>query len=282
MGIAFFLNLSFAVIELVGGFWTNSMAIMSDALHDFGDSLSLGAAWWLEKKSRQKSDAAFTYGYRRLSVMSALVTGIVLTSGSLWIIGHALPRIWNPEPVKTDGMLGLAILGIVVNGAGFLRLSSGDSLNERMLRWHFIEDLSGWVIVLIAATLMHFVDWPWIDPLLAVGLSVWVGWNVIRHLKESLRVFLQVSPVHLAKGEAESWIKAQAGVQGVHHAHVWSLDDQAHIMTAHVVVSATADLAVLHDLKARLKKGLREKFAILEATIEFESAQEDCVDPQHG
>lgn len=280
--MAFFLNLSFAVIELVGGYLTNSMAIVSDALHDFGDSISLGAAWWLEKKSTQKSDAIFTYGYRRLSVMSALLTGIILTSGSIWIIATSLPRIWNPEPVRADGMLGLAVLGIVVNGAAFFRLSGGNSLNEKMLRWHFIEDVTGWIIVLVGAAVMYFADWPWIDPLMAVGLSVWVGYNVVRNLKESLRVFLQVSPQHLSKGEAEAWIKSQSGVQDVHHAHVWSLDGEAHIMTVHVVVPTSADLGALQELKSRLKKGLREKFAIFEATIEFESAQEDCVDPQHS
>lgn len=282
VGVAFALNLGFALIELVGGFLTNSMAILSDALHDFGDSVALGMAWWLEKKSHQKSDAFYTYGYRRFSVMSAFVTGLILACGSVWIIATSIPRIFNPEPVKVSGMLGLAVFGIAVNGLAFWRLSKGTSLNERMLSWHFIEDLTGWILVLVGAGIMMVQDWPWIDPLMAVLLSGWVLWNVVRHLKQTISVFLMASPAHLQAGEAQSWMKTLAGVEDVHHTHVWSLDGEAHILTTHVVVAGTMPWAQTEALKVQIKKGLREQFQIAEVTIEFEQAGEPCFDPDHN
>jgi cobalt-zinc-cadmium efflux system protein len=281
VGVAFALNLAFALIELVGGVLTNSMAVMSDALHDFGDALALGMGWWLEKKSHQQSDPSYTYGYRRLSVASAFVTGVILVSGSLWIISNAVPRILHPEPVKTQGMLALAILGIVVNGVAFWRLSHGHSLNEKMMSWHFIEDLFGWVIVLIGSVVMLLVDWPWLDPLLAVLLSGWVLKNVVGHLWKTMSVFLQASPEHLREGQAESWIRGLPGVSDVHHMHIWSLDGVSHILTAHVVVPMDFSLAQMETLKVEIKRGLREQFHVQEATIEFESSAEACLDPKH-
>ncbi|MFN7728743.1 MAG: cation diffusion facilitator family transporter [Bdellovibrio sp.] len=281
VGTAFALNLGFAVIELVGGILTNSMAILSDALHDFGDSLALGMAWWLEKKSRQKSDAFYTYGYRRFSVFSAFVTGVILAVGSIWIVIASVPRLFNPEPVNATGMLGLAFFGIVVNGIAFYRLSKGSSLNERMLSWHFIEDLTGWVLVLVGSVIMLLGDWPWIDPLMALLLSGWVLWNVVKHLKQTLVVFLQASPEHLQTGEAQNWMQTLAGVEDVHHTHVWSLDGEAHILTTHIVVNASVTWAQAETLKQEIKKGLREKFQIAEVTIEFEQAGNLCFDPTH-
>lgn len=282
VGTAFLLNLGFAVIELIGGLWTNSMAVLSDALHDFGDSLALGMAWWMERKSQQASDRTFSYGYRRFSVVSAFLTGVILVAGSLWIIGQSVPRLLNPEPVRTTGMFFLALLGIVINGIAFFRLSKGASLNERMLRWHFIEDLFGWILVLVGSVLMMIADWPWMDPALAILLSVWVLWNVLRHLRHAIGVFLQEVPAHLQGGHVESWIKSVAGVQGVHHVHIWSLDGESHILTAHVVVDSALDPRGTQELKSGIKSGLRERFGILEATIELEASGETCVDPRHG
>ncbi len=282
VGTAFALNLFFAIVELVGGFYTNSLAVMSDALHDFGDSLALGMAWWLEKKSQQKSDASFTYGYRRFSVVSAFATGVILVSGSLWILSTSIPRIFNPEPVLAPGMLALGVFGILVNGAAFFRLSKGSSLNERMLSWHFIEDLLGWVFVLFGAGLMMIADVPWVDPLMAALLSCWVLYNVVRHLKQTMGVFLQASPAHLRHGEVQEWIKSRPGVEDVHHTHIWSLDGEQHILTAHVVVASDYEWSQTQKLKNEIKQHLREKFSILEVTIEFECSGQPCLDPEHA
>ena len=138
---AVLLNLALTILELIGGFWTNSLAILSDALHDFGDSVALGSSWIFERKARQAPDKIRTYGYQRLSLFSALFSALVLVAGSIIIFFQALPRFFNPQFVDATGMFGLAIIGIILNGAGVILLKKGKSLNEKVLSWHLIEDV---------------------------------------------------------------------------------------------------------------------------------------------
>ena len=158
--VAFFLNLSFTIIEIIGGLMTNSMAILADALHDLGDSLSLGISWFLEKVSEKKPDETFTFGYARFSLLAAFINSMVLIVGSTIILYHVIPRLLNPEPVEASGMLLLSILGIVMNGLAVLRLKKGSSMNEKVVTWHLMEDILGWVVVLVASIVLMFVDWP--------------------------------------------------------------------------------------------------------------------------
>lgn len=134
--IAVLLNISFTILEIIGGLWTNSLAILSDALHDLGDSIALISSYFFEKQSQKKPDIKKTFGYQRLSLVSALLTAIVLTSGSIYILSQAIPRLLNPEHVNAGGMIGLAIIGVTINGKGVFRLKSGQSMNERVLTWH--------------------------------------------------------------------------------------------------------------------------------------------------
>lgn len=282
VGLVFFLNLGFALIELVGGLLTNSMAVLSDALHDFGDALALGVAWWMEKKSNTGHDEDYSYGYRRFSVASALVTGVILLSGSIWVLVESIPRLIHPQPVQVQGMLGLAILGVLVNGVAFVKLSAGGSLNEKVLKLHLIEDMAGWILVLIGAAAMFFFEIPWLDPLMALGLSVWVIFNVFRNLKETVLVLLQGVPRDLKIEDIQNWMRQQSGVIDVHHLHVWSLDGEKHIFTGHIVISGQASVSDVSKLKMNLKSGLEKVFHIMEATLEFETPEEACHDPEHG
>lgn len=150
---AFFLNVSFTIIEFIGGWLTNSTAIMADAVHDLGDSLSIGLAWILGKLSNRQSSSKFSYGYRRFSLLGALINGIVLIIGSIWVLSEAIPKLLNPEMPVVEGMFGLAILGVTVNGYAAFKLSKGKSLNEQMLNWHLLEDVLGWVAVLVVSIL---------------------------------------------------------------------------------------------------------------------------------
>lgn len=281
IGFAFYLNLIFAVIELIGGFYVNSMAILTDALHDFGDALALGLSWYLEKKSKLKSDLKFSYGYRRLSTLSAFITALVLVSGSLFIIVETLPRLWNPIQPQVDGMLALAVLGIVVNGAAVFKMKKGTSLNEKVLTWHFIEDVFGWILVLVGAIVMKFSHFPQIDALLALMLSTWVLWNVFKNLKEAVSIFLQGTPSHLSLIEIRHKIKELSEVQDVHHLHLWSLDGDHHILTAHIVLRSVCNLDKVSHIKQDIKRLLSERFNIQEVTLEFEFPDEYCSDPNH-
>src|SRR5690606_39222715 len=133
---AFFINTFFAIIELIGGFLTNSVAILSDALHDFGDSLSLGIAWYLQKKSIKPKDDKFTYGYKRFSLLGAFINSLVLIVGSVFVIKEAIERIRYPEQTDTKGMMVLAVLGVTFNFIAMMRLKKASSLNEKLVSLH--------------------------------------------------------------------------------------------------------------------------------------------------
>lgn len=281
MRFALALNLGFACIELVGGLWTNSVAILSDALHDFGDALAMLSAIILEKISHRKSDGNFSYGYRRFSTLGALITGVVLVIGSIFILIEAIPRLITPQQPQADGMILLAILGLAVNGYAAYRVSKGESLNERMLMWHMIEDVLGWALVLIGAILMKFFDLPQLDAGMAIALSLWILYNVFRNLREAMKVFLMASPTQLQVSEVEKTIRKVEKVVDVHHGHLWSLDGENHIYTAHIVMHATATVADMATVKSKIKNLVKE-FGIVEATIETEIVGADCSDPQHS
>ena len=281
MRFAFLLNLGFALVELVGGYLTNSVAIMSDALHDFGDALAMIIAIVMEKVSHKSSDHKFSYGYRRFSVLGAVITGIVLIVGSIFILIEAVPRLINPQQVHANGMLFLAVFGVAINGFAALRVSKGTSLNEKMLMWHMIEDVLGWVLVLFGALIMKFFDIPQIDAGMAIALSLWILFNVFRNLREAMKVFLMASPSGASVEEVSAEIKKVEKVVDVHHAHLWSLDGENHVFTGHVVLDASANPGDMQKVKEQVK-ALVKNFGIVEATIETELSEVTCIDPHHG
>lgn len=281
MRFAFLLNLGFAIIELIGGIMTNSVAILSDALHDFGDALAMVIAIGLEKLSHKNSDADFSYGYRRFSTLGAVVTGLILIFGSCLILIEAVPRLFNPEQPSADGMIALAILGLAVNGYAAYRISKGTSLNERMLMWHMMEDVMGWALVLVGAIVMKFFDLPQIDAGLAIILSLWILYNVFKNLKEAMKVFLMAAPAGIDVNHVVASLRTLNQVVEIHHVHLWSLDGESHILTAHLVLKSDADYAQTALVKSEAKK-LLKKLGIAEATIETELQGSSCSDPEHG
>jgi len=153
---AAFLNFAFTIIELVGGFLTNSLAILSDAIHDSGDSIALLVSWLFERGAKKAPDAKYTFGYQRLSLFSALFSASILIGGSIVILVQVIPRFFNPEPVNAFGMVSIGVVGITLNGTGFFLLKKGESLNEKVLSWHLLEDVLGWVGILIGGIIIYF------------------------------------------------------------------------------------------------------------------------------
>ncbi|WII71581.1 cation diffusion facilitator family transporter [Bdellovibrio sp. 22V] len=280
MKMALALNLGFACIELVGGLWTNSVAILSDALHDFGDAIAVLLAIFLEKFSHKKSDGSFSYGYRRFSTLGAVITGVILVAGSIFILIESVPRLLVPEQPHANGMILLAFLGVAVNGFAAYRVSKGESLNEKMLMWHMIEDVMGWVMVLIGAIVMKFFDIPELDAGMAIALAAWILYNVFRNLREALKVFLMASPAQIAEGAVEAAVRKIPKVVDIHHGHLWSLDGENHIFTAHVVLADGSTIEDMESVKVQVKNLVKE-FGIVEATIETETFSASCVDPEH-
>lgn len=282
LGWAFLLNFCFTIIEFIGGILTNSTAILADAVHDLGDSLSLGLAWVLNKLGKKQANNQFTYGYRRLSLAGAFVNAIVLIAGSAWVLVEAIPRLWNPQMPIVEGMVGLAILGIAVNGFAAYKLSAGKSLNERIINWHLMEDVLGWVAVLIVGIVLHFVNLPILDPLLSIAFTLFILFNVIRNLYETARLFFQAAPDNGTVTEVITTLKQLPHVVDVHHVHFWSLDGEHHVLTAHLVLDDDIDTTARRDLKEQIDNALAP-YRLSHTTIELELPGERCRDdkPHH-
>ena len=273
--VAFFLNLGFAVIELIGGLYTNSVAILSDALHDFGDSISLAVSWALQKKSNKGRDAKYSYGYKRFSLLGAIFISIVLVVGSTIIIKESVERILDPQSVNAKGMMYLAIVGIVVNGFAVIRLNKGKSFNERAVFLHMMEDVLGWIAVLVVSVVMQFVDVPVLDPLLSIGVCIWVLSNVYKNLKGTLKVMLQGTPQDVDLSGYENEVKALPQVNSLHDVHLWSLDGEHNILTLHVVTTDDVTTSDMQSLKEQIRQ-ISSSYNIPHVTIEFDNNGSDC------
>ncbi|MBN2602437.1 MAG: cation transporter [Candidatus Marinimicrobia bacterium] len=275
IGIAFFLNLFFTILEIIGGFFTNSIAILSDALHDFGDSLALGLSYLLQKLSNKGSNQKYSYGYRRYSILAAVINSIILLTGSVFIIRAAIPRLIHPIKPHAEGMILFAILGILVNGAAVLQLRKGQAMNIRVVSLHLIEDVLGWFAVLIVSVVLLFTDLYILDPILSIIISVYIVYHVIANFKISINVFLQVVPNEVNTAALEEKFKKIERVRSVHHTHVWTLDGVNHVLTTHVVVDQDISQAEAIAIKSELKH-IAYDMHCEHVTLEIEYSDEDC------
>jgi cobalt-zinc-cadmium efflux system protein len=263
-------NFGFTILELVGGFWTNSLAILSDALHDFGDSIALFVSWLFERGAKKSPDARYTFGYQRLSLFSALFAASVLVGGSIVIIFQAIPRFFTPEPVNAFGMVALAVVGIAFNGAGFFLLKKGESLNEKVLSWHLLEDVLGWIGILVGGLIIFIWKFYLVDPIITVSLTAFILFNVTKNLREAISILLQGVPKHINIEAVKQDIKAIKGVLEMHDIHIWSLEGETDVFTAHVVVDEKTLEKRPQQTKQTIKDTLK-KHHIEHSTIELES-----------
>ncbi len=272
--IALVLNLAFAVIELFGGLYTNSVAILSDALHDFGDALSLGVAWYLQKISGKPRDEFYSYGYRRFSLLGALVVSSVLLIGVALVVRESVERLLNPEIANAKGMLVLALIGIAINGFAALRVKSGHSHSERAVYLHLLEDVLGWIAVLISSIVMIFFHLPFLDPLISIVISVYILWNVFKNLRAVIKILLLEVPQHIQVNGLEDKIRAINGVQAIEDVHIWTLDGQNHVLTLQVIITPRASFEAMRRIKQQVREHASAD-GIFHCTIEFCTHTED-------
>lgn len=268
--IAFILNLTFSVFEFFGGIFTGSVAIISDAVHDLGDAASIGASYMLEKKSRRQPDGKYTYGYLRYSVVGGVITTMILLFGSVMVIVNAVGRIISPVEINYNGMIVFAVIGALVNFAAAFVTRDGDSINQKAVNLHMLEDVLGWIVVLIGAIVMRFTDLRVIDPILSIGVAVFILVNAAENLKEVLDVFLEKIPHGISIEEIKEHILALDGVLGVHHIHIWSMDGQSNYATMHIVTNGEP-----HGIKEAVRAELAEH-GIGHTTLELEAEGEHC------
>jgi cobalt-zinc-cadmium efflux system protein len=273
--VAFFLNLGFAILEIFGGLYVNSISIISDAVHDLGDSLSLGTAWYLDKKSKQGSDKKFSFGYSRFSLLGALINSLVLIAGSVFVVSEAFGRLLNPEPSDAGGMIVFAVIGILVNGFAAWKMSGGKTLNEKVVSWHLLEDVLGWVAILIVAIVLMFKDIHYLDPALSLLITLYILWGVVGRLKDTLYVFLQGVPKEIDLVKIEQELLAIKHVQSLHHTHIWSLEGDQHVFSSHLKLEQIDSFESILQVKGDVKEHLK-KYHFKHFTIETELDTENC------
>jgi cobalt-zinc-cadmium efflux system protein len=273
--IVFFLNLFFTVIEIVGGLLTNSVAILSDAVHDFGDSVTLAAAWILEKTSEKGRTEQQTFGYRRYSLLGALISALMLILGSALILMRAVPRLFSPETVEPRGMLAIAVLGIVINTVAVLRLRGGKKLNERVVFIHLMEDVLGWIAVFVVSLVLLFYEIKILDPILSIVITIYILSKIFPILKTAFRIFLQYAPQGSDVKKIRDELLRLEGVHDVHDIHLWSLDGHYTVFSAHFVVDDNPDVETLEGVKQNIRMKL-QSLGINHSTIEFEPHTTQC------
>ncbi len=272
--IAFLLNISFSILEFIGGAFSNSVAIMSDAIHDLGDATSIGVSYFLERKSKKGPDEKYTYGYIRYSVMGSLITTVILLVGSLIVVFNSIKRIINPVEVNYNGMLIFAVFGVIINFGAAYFTREGDSLNQKSVNLHMLEDVLGWVVVLIGAIIMKFTDISLIDPIMSICVSSYILINTLKNFQEIIELFLEKTPKGISIPELEEHITEIKGIIGVHHIHVWSIDGYSHFATMHVITNEDGE-----KIKKKVKEELKEH-GIGHSTIEIEKENEHCKDEE--
>lgn len=268
--IAFILNLSFAIFELFGGVLTNSVAIMSDAVHDIGDAASIGFAYFLERKSRKQPDDEYTYGYLRYSAFAGFVTTVILTVGSIMVIINAVYNIIAPKPIDYNKMIVFAIVGVVVNFTAALFTHKGESINQKAVNLHMLEDVLGWVVVLVGAVVMRFTDFALIDPLMSIGVAVFILFNAVKNMKKVLDLFLMKAPKNVSIEKVKSCVSEVEGVLSVHHIHIFSMDTVNNYASMHIVTDSDHI-----SVKDAVRNALKE-CGISHVTLELESENEHC------
>lgn len=268
--IAFILNFAFSIFEFFGGLYTGSVAIISDALHDIGDAASIGLSFFLEKKSKKQPDENYTYGYIRYSVLGSIITTLILLIGSVFVIYNAIGRIISPTEIKYNEMIVFAIVGAAVNLCAAFFTREGDSLNQKAVNLHMIEDVLGWLVVLVGAVVMKFTDFSIIDPIMSICVAIFIIINAAKNLKEIVDIFLEKTPDNIDIYEIKEHIEHIDDVIEVHHIHIWTMDGHNNYATMHVVTNGDA-----HKIKHKIREEL-EEHGICHVTLELEAEDECC------
>ncbi len=280
IGIAVLLNLMFTIIELVGGILTNSVAVISDAIHDLGDTIILSFSFFSEKYAGKKTeDQSFTYGLGRLPLLSAFLSSLILIIGSIFVLMTAIPRLKNPETVNATGMLILSVPGIIINTAALLKLRKNEGLNSRVLWLHFLEDALGWVAIMAVSIVMHFVNLPVLDPVLSIIITLYILARVAPSLKKSFLLFIQKAPADIDVDAIRNEIEKLPNIKEICDFHMWSLDSIHHVFTAHVRLEGEGKKSKDHVVKTKSEiRNIVKRYGDFHSTIEIEYEDESCLD----
>ncbi len=267
LAFVFFMNLTFNIIVIIGGLATNSMAILSDCIHDLADTISIALAWFLEHIAQKDSSDKYSYGYQRFSILGAVIISIFVIIMAFIILNEAIPRLFAPEEVDAGGMLVVALIGIVFKSLSVYRLHHGETFNEKAILLHQLGDVFEWIAILVLSLIMMFWDGaPYLDPFVSIGIALWLIFNLGRNLIKSIQVLLQKTPDNFDVDEFRSSINAIDGVNAIDDFHVWSLDGIDSVLTVKVSIN---NWEMQEEIKGEIY-AIASRYHIVDITIEFD------------
>ena len=266
LAFVFFMNLTFNIIVIIGGLATNSMAILADCIHDMSDTISIAFAWLLERVAQKESTDKYSYGYQRFSILGAVIISVFVILMAFVILSEAIPRLFSPEGVDAQGMLLVAIVGIIFKSLSVYRLHEGETFNEKAILIHQLGDIFEWVAILIlSVVLMFWRGAQYLDPFVSIGIALWLIFNLARNLYKSFEVLLQKTPDNFNVDELKSSINSIDGVKSIDGFHLWSLDGIDSVLT----LKLSADN---FENREEIKKeiyNISSKYHIVDITVEF-------------
>ena len=267
--VAFFLNLSYAIVEFIAGGIFGSSAVLADSVHDLGDAIAIGISAFLETISNREEDRQYTLGYKRFSLLGALVTAVILITGSILVILENITKLFNPQPVNDEGILWLGIIAVSINVLASLVVRKGKTKNESILSLHFLEDTLGWLAVILMAIILRFTDWYILDPLLSLVISIFILTKAIPRFWSALKIFLDAVPEGVETGDLEKDLEALTNVKSVNQLSIWSMDGLENNAIIHLCLE---DWEKMTETKNQVRQLLEER-GVQNITIEVDTSQ---------
>lgn len=232
--LAFFLNLSYAIVELIAGGIFGSSAVLADSVHDLGDAIAIGISALLETISNREEDRQYTLGYKRFSLLGAMLTAVILMIGSVLVILENIRKIVHPQPVNENGILWLGIIAVAINVLASLVVRKGKTKNESILSLHFLEDTLGWLAVILMAIILRFTDWYILDPLLSLVISIFILTKAIPRFWSALKIFLDAVPEGVDIKQVKNDLEQLDHVASVNQLNLWTMDGLEKNAIVHV------------------------------------------------
>ena len=267
--VAFFLNLSYAIVEFIAGGIFGSSAVLADSVHDLGDAIAIGISAFLETISNREEDRRYTLGYKRFSLLGALVTSVILITGSILVILENITKIFNPQPVNDEGILWLGIIAVSTNVLASLVVRKGMTKNESILSLHFLEDTLGWLAVILMAIILRFTDWYILDSLLSLVISIFILTKALPRFWSTLKIFLDAVPEGVETGDLEKDLETLTNVKSVNQLSIWSMDGLENNAIIHICIK---DWEKIMETKEAVRQFLEER-GVQNITIEVDSSQ---------
>ena len=271
--LAFFLNLSYAIVEFIAGGVFGSSAVLADSVHDMGDAIAIGVSAFLETISNREEDSHYTLGYKRFSLLGAMVTAVILMTGSVLVILGNITKLFHPQPVNDEGILWLGIIAVSINVLASLVVRKGKTKNESILSLHFLEDTLGWVAVILMAIVLRFTDWYILDPLLSLVISIFILSKAIPRFWSTLKIFLDAVPEGVDIKQVKSNLEQLDHVASINQLNLWTMDGLEKNAIVHVCLKEIEQMEVCKESIRTLLKNYGFQNITIEVDADLETHQ---------